>query len=124
MSFESILSDIVASCDGAVGAALVHLDGIPVEQVVAGRLPSGPLSEDFATAGVELSRILSELSKTADALAGGGLQELTVTLQHFTAALRTVDAETFLIVLLEPDGNLGKARYLMRRNLLALRQEL
>ena len=35
-----------------------------------------------------------------------------------------VDEETFLAVVVLPDGNLGKARYLMRRHLLALREEL
>jgi len=37
---------------------------------------------------------------------------------------RNVDAETFLVLAMAPDGNLGKARYLIRRHLLALRQEL
>jgi hypothetical protein len=35
-----------------------------------------------------------------------------------------VDEDTFLVVALAADGNLGKARYLIRRLLLALRQEL
>ena len=39
-------------------------------------------------------------------------------------SFRPVDEETFLVVALAPDGNLGKARYLIRRNLLALRQQL
>ena len=36
---------------------------------------------------------------------------------RFWVLLRAVDAETFLVVVLAPDGNLGKARFLMRRHL-------
>jgi hypothetical protein len=35
-----------------------------------------------------------------------------------------VDDETYLILAIAPDGNAGKARFLMRRHLLALRDEL
>jgi hypothetical protein len=35
-----------------------------------------------------------------------------------------VDEDTVLVLALLPDGNVGKARYLMRRHVPALRQEL
>jgi hypothetical protein len=37
---------------------------------------------------------------------------------------RPIDGETFLALVIATDGNLGKARYLIRRHLLAIRQEL
>jgi len=45
-------------------------------------------------------------------------------LSRFTLIFRGIDEETFLAVAIAPDGNLGKARYLMRRKLIVLRQEL
>ena len=45
-------------------------------------------------------------------------------LSRFTLVFRNVDDETFLVVAIAPDGNLGKARYLIRRQLIHLRQEL
>jgi predicted regulator of Ras-like GTPase activity (Roadblock/LC7/MglB family) len=37
---------------------------------------------------------------------------------------RALDDDLFLAVVVAPDGNLGKARYLIRRNLVAIRAEL
>ena len=124
MSFESILREIAANCGGGIGAALMGNDGIPIEQVPVSSAPPGPLAEDIGTAGVEFGRILDEIRKASDALAGGAVQETLVVLARFSLLFRTVDEDTFLVVILGPDGNLGKARYLIRRNLLALRQEL
>ena len=123
MSFATLLREIVEGCSGGIGAALMGNDGIPIEQVLAGTAPEGPLRDDIGTAGVEFGRILDEIRKAADALAGGAVLETVVTLARFTLIFRTVDSETFLVVVLAPDGNLGKARYLIRRQLLAIRAE-
>ena len=124
MSFEAILKDIVVSCGGGIGAALMGSDGIPIAEFVAPQAPDGPLTEDIGVAGVEFGRILEETRKAADALGGGAVVETLVVLARFSLLFRSVDDETFLVVALTPDGNLGKARYLMRRLLLAIRQEL
>ncbi len=115
MIFDSILRSIVDGCGGGLGAALMGSDGIPIEQVGG---------EDVGTAGVEFGRILGEIRKASDAMGGGPVSETVVVLARFTLIFRIVDDDTFLVVAIGPDGNLGKARYLMRRNMLAIRQEL
>ncbi len=124
MSFSALLREIVVGCPGGVGAALMGSDGIAIEQVVAEASPAGPLSEDIGTAGAEFGRILDDIRKASDAVAGGAFVETTILLTRFTLIFRSVDEETFLVVVLNPDGNLGKARYLIRKQLLALRQEI
>ena len=124
MSFASILRTIVNECGGGVGAVLMGSDGIPIEQVVTDQVPEGPLQEDIGTAGVEFSRILDEIRKASDALGGGAVEETVVVLSRMSLVFRPVDEETFLALVMLPDGNLGKARYLIRRHLLAIRQEL
>lgn len=124
MSFRSILRSIVEECGGGIGAVLMGSDGIPIEEYVAGDVPEGPLRDDFGTAGVEFSRILEEIRKAADALSGGAVVETVVSLARMSLVFRSVDEETFLAVIVTPDGNLGKARYLIRRHLLSIRQEL
>jgi predicted regulator of Ras-like GTPase activity (Roadblock/LC7/MglB family) len=124
MSFGNHLRQIVDHCGGGIGAALMGNDGIPIEQVLVTAAPDGPLSDDIGTAGVEFGRILDEIRKASDAIAGGTVLETIVRLQRFTLVFRAVDDESFLVVVLRPDGNLGKARYLIRRHLLAIRQEL
>jgi predicted regulator of Ras-like GTPase activity (Roadblock/LC7/MglB family) len=124
MSFEAILQEIVEGCGGGMGAALMGSDGIAIAEFVGRQVPDGPLAEDIGVAGVEFSRILEEMRKAADALGGGAVVETVAVLSKFSLIFRSVDAETFLVVVVAPDGNLGKARYLMRRQLLAIRQEL
>jgi predicted regulator of Ras-like GTPase activity (Roadblock/LC7/MglB family) len=124
MSFRTILRSIVEECGGGLGAVLMGADGIPIEEYVTDRIPEGPLQEDIGSAGVEFSRILEEIRKAADALGGGALHETVVSLAGMSLVFRPIDGETFLAVVLATDGNLGKARYLIRRHLLAIRQEL
>ncbi len=121
MSFSDILEEIVENCGGGVGAALMGEDGIAIEQVMA-RNPAVALdAEDVGAAGVEFGRILMEIGKASDALGGGALGETVVRLARFTLIFQMVDAENFLVLALSPDGNLGKARYLLRTQLHALR---
>ena len=124
MMFTAILRGIVEQCGGGIGAALMGTDGIPIDQFVSGEVPDGPLSEDIGTAGVEFNRILDEIRKAADGLAGGAMSETVVVLTRFSLAFRPVDEESYLVVVVAPDGNLGKARYLMRNSLSAIRDEL
>jgi predicted regulator of Ras-like GTPase activity (Roadblock/LC7/MglB family) len=124
MSFSTTLRKIVDGCTGVVGAALMGTDGIAIEQVAA-RRPAGEVAgEDIATAGTEFGRILEEIRKASDAIGGGAVRETAIHLARVTLVFHAVDDEIFVVVALAPDGNLGKARYLIRQHLLALRQEL
>ncbi len=124
MSFGSILREIVDGCGGGIGAALMGNDGIAIEEVAASKTVESPLGDEIATAGAEFGRILEDIRKASDALAGGAAAETMVVLSRFTLLFRSVDDDTFVVLAVTPDGNIGKARYLMRRHLLALRQEL
>jgi predicted regulator of Ras-like GTPase activity (Roadblock/LC7/MglB family) len=124
MSFERILRTIVDECGGGLGAALMGNDGISIAQVASSRATAGFDADDMGAAGVEFGRILDEIRKVTDTIGGGALSETVVSLARFTLVLRVVDAETFLVLAIAPDGNLGKARYLVRRHLLALREEM
>ncbi len=124
MSFTGLLREIVEGCGGGIGAVLMGNDGIPIEQVVMAPVPEGPLAEDLATAGVEFGRILDDIRKASDALSGGAVREAVVVLARFTLLFRIVDEEVFLVLVLGVDGNIGKARYLIRRQLPAVRRNL
>ena len=125
MSFDAILGEIVSGCGGGIAAALMGDDGISIAEVVSDREDVREiLVEEIGTAGAEFGRILAEIGKASDALGGGAVHETTVVLSRFTLVFRNVDDETFLVVAIAPDGNLGKARYLIRRQLNFLRQEL
>jgi predicted regulator of Ras-like GTPase activity (Roadblock/LC7/MglB family) len=129
MSFTSALRSIVDESGGGIGAALMGSDGIAIDQVEASAPAvslggEGGLADEIAALGVEFGRILEEARKAADSLNGGAVEEACLRMARFWVLLRSVDAETFLVVVLAPDGNLGKARFLMRRHLADLRAHL
>ena len=114
----------VEECGGGIGAARMGSDGVPIEEVVSERLPEGPLSKDISVAGVEFQRILDDIRKASDGLEAGALEETVVVLDRMSLIFRPVDPETSLVVVVAANGNLGKARYLIRSSLYAIRQEL
>jgi predicted regulator of Ras-like GTPase activity (Roadblock/LC7/MglB family) len=124
MSFETILETIVNECGGGRGIALMGTDGIPIVQIRGDDSGENPLGGDFSAAGVEVGRIMSEFHKVSDVLGAGAVKECTLAMARFTLILHPVDEEVILVIALAPDGNLGKARYLIRRHLNSLREEL
>ena len=124
MSFTSILREIVENCEGGLGAALMGNDGIPIEEFSAEGAEGEGAAPEISMLGVEFGRVLEEVRKASDSVRGGALCETVFSLSRFLLIFQPVDEDTFLLLALAPDGNLGKARYLMRRQMLALRQEL
>lgn len=122
MSFEPTLQKMIDACPGALGIALMGSDGIPIAEIAAAS--DDAAGEVVGGAGVEFGRILDEVRKASDALGGGRLEETVIALARFTLIFRPVDDELFLVVALAPEGNLGKARFLVRRHLLELREQL
>ena len=122
MSFESILRPIVDQCGGGIAIALMGSDGIAIEQVAA--TAPAAVMEDIGAAGVEFGRILDEVRKASDSLGGGSVGEASFSLATFSLIVRVIDVDTFLALAVAPDGNVGKARYLMRRSLPSLREQL
>jgi len=124
MSFSDLLTKMVEECGGGIGAALMGVDGIAIQQTMA-REPAVTLeADDVSTAGIEFGRILDEIGKASDSLGGGALGEAVIRLARFTLIFQIVDPEYFLVLAIAPDGNLGKARYLIRSQLHAIRAML
>ncbi len=119
MSFEAILRGIVSQCPGCLGAALMSSDGVPIAEVGGARE-----ADEVSLLGVEFGRVLDETRKVATTVNGGELEELVVEMAHAQVVLRVVDRETYLVLAIEPSGNLGKARYLLRRHVLDVREQL
>jgi predicted regulator of Ras-like GTPase activity (Roadblock/LC7/MglB family) len=126
MSFQTILQSIVDDCGGGLAAALMGLDGIAIEQVrVQGEVDGeDPLRGDVTSAGIEFGRIIGDMTKASDSLGTGLLQEAVVSLDRIRLIFHSVDDDLMLVLAMTPDGNLGKARYLIRRSLIAIREEL
>jgi predicted regulator of Ras-like GTPase activity (Roadblock/LC7/MglB family) len=124
MAFEPVLECVVGACRGALGAALWGVDGIPIAQVARTGSGRDPLAEDSGVWGLELNRIFTELRGISAAAGTGGLSEIWVRLDDFSLGLWQIDTDLVFALALEPHGNLGQARYLIRRNLEAIRSQV
>jgi len=122
MSFESILGQVLGECPGALGAALMGSDGVPIAEATAPA--ASELTDELGVLGIEFGRVLDEARKAADAAAAGSLVELAVRTERFHVLIQAVDPDTYLVLVLAPEANVGKGRYLMRRHQLSIRQEL
>ncbi len=106
--FNSRLEQTVTNVPGGQAAVLMGFDGIPVDMYASG----GKI--DIETIGMEFSVLLKEVRKAAQMLDTGETRELTVRTEKQTTVLRVINEEYFLAFALSPEGNLGKARFLLR----------
>jgi len=116
--FKEHLQQLVAAIDAGRGAIIMGLDGIPIEKHVRDQSLN---LEAFA------AEYMSLLKRTLDAnreLGVGTVQELTVFADNLTAIIKAITPEYFLIFALPADGNFGRARFEMRKAVLALEREL
>jgi predicted regulator of Ras-like GTPase activity (Roadblock/LC7/MglB family) len=125
MSFDTILQSIVDE-SGAWSASLMGLDGVAIAEATTSIeiAAEDPLGGDVTSAGIEFGRIIAEMTKASDSLGTGRVLESVVSLERATLIFQTVDEELVFVLALRPDGNLGKARYLIRRNMCGIRAEL
>jgi predicted regulator of Ras-like GTPase activity (Roadblock/LC7/MglB family) len=107
--FAETLKRIVDNVDGGIAAVVMGLDGIPVETYVkqSDRV-------DVNTVAMEFSFILTQVRKAGDSLQVGSLEELSVKAQRLVLICRMISPQYFVAVVIAPEGNLGKARYLAR----------
>ena len=106
MSFEESMKELLESCPGARGAAIVDPDGIPV--VVS------PEDGSLEVLGAELATILNDLAEAARELQHGQLEQCSVFAENAIVILTTIAAGYFLVLVVSRDGLAGKGRFLSR----------
>ena len=116
--FLEQLSRITGRIEGALALSLVARDGIPVESV-----SSDP--------GIDLEALAAEMVAQARAISDnhrelevGEVQQLSVTTERVTLMVSTVTPDYYLLLVLGPDGNYGRARFELRRARLLLENDL
>jgi len=119
MGFREHLQDVVARVDGALACTLMAVDGIEVETHTseAGGVDVRNLLVEYSS----LFRLAREAAETHQA---GDLKELSILTGGVLTVARLVTPEYFLAVALKPEGNFGKARYMLRVTAPKLEAEL
>ena len=106
--FTNKLENAVNGVQGGIAAILMGFDGIPVDSFVADS------DFDIETIGMEFSVVLRDVMKAAEQLEAGSTEEFTVRTEKMSTVLRIVNPNYFLAMSLSSDGNVGKAKYLLR----------
>lgn len=107
--FAETLKKVVDNVDGGLGAIIMGLDGIPVDQYAR-----HPDRVDIQTCAMEFSFILGQAVKASGTLKLGGVEEFSIRAERLILVTRMLTPQYFVAVALAPEGNFGKCRYLMR----------
>jgi predicted regulator of Ras-like GTPase activity (Roadblock/LC7/MglB family) len=109
MGFREHLQEVCRGVDGALACSLMGVDGIEVDTHV---VRNGDV--DVKNLLVEYSSLFRSAREAAEAHQAGGVAEVSIQTDKILAVARLVSPEYFMVVALTPDGNFGKARYLLR----------
>jgi uncharacterized protein len=110
VELDQILSNLVANVDGAIGAALGGMDGLLIEQ----------FSND---AKLNLSNVIAEHSNLlrsakiayAVSLHAGEVSEIQISSEKLIGFTKRITDDFFVTLVLEPSGNIGKAKLLLEQ---------
>lgn len=118
--FKEILQEALLRTEGCLGALIMGMDGIPVEEVW------NPTGKDlnFDVAVAEFSTVIKNLFRINKDIGLGKLNEMTISTERGIFVFRVVGSNYFLVLVLSEEGNFGRARYELRRVELLLEKEL
>jgi predicted regulator of Ras-like GTPase activity (Roadblock/LC7/MglB family) len=117
--FKEILQDLVDRTDGGVAGLLMASDGIAIDQY-----SSGDDGFDIEAVGMEYSVVLKGVQRAAEMLDAGETKEVSVKTERLTTVVRMLTDEYFVALALQPGGNVGKARFLLRTSAPTLLENL
>lgn len=115
--FDETLSNIVDRTDGAVGALIMGLDGIPVALVD----DSGGFDIDVVAA--EFTALVRKVLRNAEDVAVGSLHELIVAAEKHVFLIKPITSEYFLVLAMGGAASVGRARFELRKAQLVLEEE-
>lgn len=105
-NFDQVVSELMERCPGADGAAVVDPDGIPVVLT--------PRNSGLEALSAEFASIVKSLEHAGREFQHGHLQQLSVAAEKTVVILTTIAAGYFLMLLIDRQGLVGKARLLSR----------
>ncbi|HUK89890.1 MAG TPA: hypothetical protein VLZ81_05780 [Blastocatellia bacterium] len=119
MSFADMLSEITSRVEGSVAAIILGIDGIPIERWTS----EEDHGLDIEMIATEFTTLLRRAMHTAADTGLGELQEMMLGTGQAQFLVRPITSEYFLMLALAPSGNIGRARFELRKAQLALEHE-
>lgn len=117
--FTDNLREIQQKTEGCFGALIMGMDGIAVEEVWQRQ----GLDANLDIAVAEFAAVVRSARRTSGDLALGALREMVVLTDSANFVMRLISESYFIVLVVNPDGNLGRGRYQLRQAELILERE-
>lgn len=108
MSFTEVLKEAVVKVDGAVSSMIIGVDGISVQEYVNERLL------DLTGLSAEASAMIRDINLAADNLGLGEAKEFSIISDRCGIIMRRINKDYYLALIIKPDGNYGKGRFVLK----------
>ncbi|NOX20730.1 MAG: hypothetical protein GXO99_05645 [Nitrospirae bacterium] len=108
MSFSEVLKETVDRVPGAVAALIVASDGIPVQEYAVEKLI------DFNDLSAEASTLIKDIEMASEELKLGRAKEFALISDRCGIIMHRITSEYYYCVVIRPDGNYGKARFVIK----------
>lgn len=115
--FKRVLAGVQERVEGTLAISLIGLDGIAVETIGRGEVPLDVLGAEFGGFVKSIRHANTELD-TGDVL------QFAVVTEKYITFLSEVTPEYYILLVLKPDGNYGRARFELTKAKYLLRDEL
>lgn len=115
--FGDVLKSVRDRIDGALAISLIALDGIAVATI-------NPDSIPLDVMGAEFGGFVKSVRQSNTDLNTGDVLQLSLVTEKYITLLSAVTPEYFLLLVMRPDGNYGRARHELAKAKHALRDEL
>jgi predicted regulator of Ras-like GTPase activity (Roadblock/LC7/MglB family) len=117
--FKEMLDSIIDRTEGSLGALIMGTDGIAVEKV----LGEAGLDANLDVAAAEFTSLVRNAQRAGKDTGLGGLRELVVSLESAVMVMRLLSRDYFVVLALNSHGNIGRARFELRKAELKLAKE-
>jgi predicted regulator of Ras-like GTPase activity (Roadblock/LC7/MglB family) len=117
--FQTVLKEVVEGTEGGIASLLMDFEGISVDSYSK---PDAPF--DINTIGAEFSVVLKSIQRAAQMLEAGDTAEVAIQAAKVTTLIRVLNENYFVAFSIKPEGNIGKARYMLRTKAPVLIKEL
>ncbi len=117
MNFLDVLKETVDKVDGAVSALIIAADGIPVQEYASERLI------DLTELGAEASAMIRDINLAAVNLGFGEAREFSIISDRCGIIMRKINNDYYLALVIKPEGNYGKGRFILKNTVPKIESE-
>jgi predicted regulator of Ras-like GTPase activity (Roadblock/LC7/MglB family) len=117
--FKEILETIIEHTEGSLGALIMGIDGIAVER----SLKQAGQEANLDVAAAEFTSLVRNAQRAGKDTGLGNLHELVISLENAVVLTRLLGRDYFVVLAINPEGNLGRARFELRKAELQMASE-